>query len=257
MSLLESSARPGYRRSCATPLLLPFSFPATVCLLQTRPPAPISRHLQPISGPKPTNPQVPVRPAPRARRSRSSSPIPLWPRPCPLPPHPPRLLRVPSGPAPSLRPSLHPAHVLSPAPPTPPPPPLPRPDPPSLCPPSQGILNPAQGFLLSLAFYGWTGCSVDFQSPRKEIQWDSMTTSAAERAQPSPGGSREPRESPAGGKVRTGGHTSDEALSLLSEGKGPPPGRRPGRGPRAPRKSFVTRRGGWCGGFCPDVCNLL
>ncbi|XP_047621368.1 G-protein coupled receptor 143 [Phacochoerus africanus] len=81
-----------------------------------------------------------------------------------------------------------------------------------------GILNPAQGFLLSLAFYGWTGCSVDFQSPRKEIQWDSMTTSAAERAQPSPGGSREPRESPARGKVRTGGHTSDEALSLLSEG---------------------------------------
>uniref|UniRef100_A0A8C3YD86 G-protein coupled receptor 143 n=1 Tax=Catagonus wagneri TaxID=51154 RepID=A0A8C3YD86_9CETA len=92
------------------------------------------------------------------------------------------------------------------------------------------------------------------KSPRKEIQWESMTTSAAERAQLSPGGSREPRESPAGGKVRAGGHTSDETLSLLSEGKGPPPGRRPGRGPRAPRKSFVARRGGWCGGLRPDRC---
>ncbi|XP_073655511.1 G-protein coupled receptor 143-like isoform X3 [Tursiops truncatus] len=82
-----------------------------------------------------------------------------------------------------------------------------------------GILNPAQGFLLSLAFYGWTGCRPAFQAPRKEIQWESMSTSAAERSPPSLRGSREPRESPAARKEgRAGGHTSDEAVSLLSEG---------------------------------------
>ncbi|XP_068389050.1 G-protein coupled receptor 143 [Eschrichtius robustus] len=82
-----------------------------------------------------------------------------------------------------------------------------------------GILNPAQGFLLSLAFHGWTGCRPAFRAPRKEIQWESMSTSAAERGPPSPKGSREARESRAAGKeVRAGGHTSDEALSLLSEG---------------------------------------
>nr|KAF6394673.1 G protein-coupled receptor 143 [Rousettus aegyptiacus] len=81
-----------------------------------------------------------------------------------------------------------------------------------------GILNPAQGFLLSLAFYGWTGCSLDFQAPRKEIQWESMT-SATERPFPTPEGSCVPRDSPAARKaLRVGSHTSDEALSLLSEG---------------------------------------
>ncbi|XP_045239167.1 G-protein coupled receptor 143 isoform X2 [Macaca fascicularis] len=82
-----------------------------------------------------------------------------------------------------------------------------------------GILNPAQGFLLSLAFYGWTGCSLGFQSPRKEIQWESLTTSAADGAHPSPLDSRVPQENPASKKVsRVGGQTSDEALSMLSEG---------------------------------------
>ncbi|XP_011384271.2 G-protein coupled receptor 143 [Pteropus vampyrus] len=81
-----------------------------------------------------------------------------------------------------------------------------------------GILNPAQGFLLSLAFYGWTGCSLDFQATRKEIQWDSMT-SATERPFPTPEGSCVPRDSPTSRKApRVGGHTSDEALSMLSEG---------------------------------------
>ncbi|XP_048963666.1 G-protein coupled receptor 143 isoform X3 [Canis lupus dingo] len=79
-----------------------------------------------------------------------------------------------------------------------------------------GILNPAQGFLLSLAFYGWTGCSLDSQCPRKEIQWESVTTSAAEQTSLSPEGSR---KCPPSGKVaRVGGHNSDEALSMLSEG---------------------------------------
>uniref|UniRef100_A0A452V093 G-protein coupled receptor 143 n=1 Tax=Ursus maritimus TaxID=29073 RepID=A0A452V093_URSMA len=83
-----------------------------------------------------------------------------------------------------------------------------------------GILNPAQGFLLSLALYGWTGCSLEFQSPRKEIQWESVATSATERTGLSPEGSCVPREHPTCGKVgRAGGHTSDEALSMLSEGK--------------------------------------
>ncbi|XP_026906418.1 G-protein coupled receptor 143 isoform X1 [Acinonyx jubatus] len=81
------------------------------------------------------------------------------------------------------------------------------------------ILNPAQGFLLSLAFYGWTGCSLEFQSPRKEIQWESMATSAAEQPYLSPDGSSAPGESLTPRKVlRLGGHVSDEALSLLSEG---------------------------------------
>nr|ACJ61277.1 G-protein coupled receptor 143 variant 5 [Bos taurus]ACJ61278.1 G-protein coupled receptor 143 variant 6 [Bos taurus] len=84
-----------------------------------------------------------------------------------------------------------------------------------------GILNPAQGFLLSLAFYGWTGCRLTLPGPSKEIQWDSMTTSATEGAPPSPGGPQEPGEGPAPKKELPGGtHTSDEALSLLSEGSG-------------------------------------
>ncbi|XP_062939867.1 G-protein coupled receptor 143-like [Cynocephalus volans] len=81
-----------------------------------------------------------------------------------------------------------------------------------------GILNPAQGFLLSLAFYGWTGCSLDFQAPRKEIQWESMTTSVAEGTYPSPVGSCVPSENTTSRMARVSGHTSDEALSMLSEG---------------------------------------
>ncbi|XP_043315455.1 G-protein coupled receptor 143 isoform X1 [Cervus canadensis] len=82
-----------------------------------------------------------------------------------------------------------------------------------------GILNPAQGFLLSLAFYGWTGCRLTLPGPSREIPWDSMTTSATEGAPPSPGGPHKPGESPTPKKELPGGaHTSDEALSLLSEG---------------------------------------
>uniref|UniRef100_A0A673VST3 G protein-coupled receptor 143 n=1 Tax=Suricata suricatta TaxID=37032 RepID=A0A673VST3_SURSU len=85
---------------------------------------------------------------------------------------------------------------------------------------SQGILNPAQGFLLSLAFYGWTGCSLELQSPKKEIQWESLGTSAAEQTSVSPDGPGVPRESPTSRTaVRVGGQASDEALSLLSEGE--------------------------------------
>lgn len=87
------------------------------------------------------------------------------------------------------------------------------------------MLNPVQGFLLSLAFYGWTGCSLGFRSARKEIQWESITASVAEGAYPSAVGSRVPCANPASGKVVcVGGYTSDEALSMLSAGKTPWPG---------------------------------
>ncbi|XP_060039088.1 G-protein coupled receptor 143 isoform X2 [Erinaceus europaeus] len=74
-------------------------------------------------------------------------------------------------------------------------------------------LNPVQGFLLALALYGWAGCSRDAQPTGKEIQWESLTTSATERAFPSPdGGGLAPR------KVTRGPmDTYDEALSMLSE----------------------------------------
>uniref|UniRef100_M3XTM5 G-protein coupled receptor 143 n=2 Tax=Mustela putorius furo TaxID=9669 RepID=M3XTM5_MUSPF len=107
-----------------------------------------------------------------------------------------------------------------------------------------GILNPAQGFLLSLAFYGWTGCSLEFRSPRKEIQWESVATSAGERTGLSPEGSHVPCEHPTCRKAAgVGGHTSDEALSMLSEGK-PCMSRRLHRGvPGPPWKSCVQRGG--------------
>ncbi|XP_071069289.1 G-protein coupled receptor 143 [Dasypus novemcinctus] len=80
-----------------------------------------------------------------------------------------------------------------------------------------GILNPAQGFLLSLAFHGWTGCGPASPSPRKEVQWEPGTTSAAEPA--SHAGESAPRARGAPRKSAPGcRHLSDEALSLLSEG---------------------------------------
>nr|XP_012637908.1 G-protein coupled receptor 143 isoform X1 [Microcebus murinus] len=107
-----------------------------------------------------------------------------------------------------------------------------------------GMLNPAQGFLLSLAFYGWVGCSLEFQSPRKEIQWESLTTSAAEGAHPAPRGSHEPHETPDSRKVlRLGGQTSDEALSMLSEGNTHLPGPH-----SCPCKSFTKQQVAQCGG---------
>lgn len=107
--------------------------------------------------------------------------------------------------------------------------------------PPQGVLNPAQGFLLSLAFYGWTGCRLDFQPRRKEIQWEPVTSSAA----------CAPRGSPASRKAaRAGGHTSDEALSMLSGGKAAEAGEP--RGPGLPREPF-SKPGDWGGGALPDI----
>lgn len=68
-----------------------------------------------------------------------------------------------------------------------------------------------------------------------------MSTSAAEQSPPSLRGSREPRESPTAGKeVRAGGHTSDEAVSLLSEGKSPSAEAGGRRGPWLPWKCFIN-----------------
>ncbi|XP_006835764.1 PREDICTED: G-protein coupled receptor 143 [Chrysochloris asiatica] len=75
-----------------------------------------------------------------------------------------------------------------------------------------GTLNPAQGFLLSLAFYGWRGCSLDLRSPKKELQWDSLTTTEAQRVCDSPAGSRGPCYGQGTGKT-----VSYEPLSLMSE----------------------------------------
>ncbi|XP_054437149.1 G-protein coupled receptor 143 [Pteronotus mesoamericanus] len=81
------------------------------------------------------------------------------------------------------------------------------------------MLNPAQGFLLSLAFYGWTGCSLAWRSRRKEVQWEPMIPSTTEQPFPTHEGSCVRRDNPAPRKVaRVNGHTSDEAPSMLSEG---------------------------------------
>ncbi|XP_048389159.1 G-protein coupled receptor 143 [Stegostoma tigrinum] len=42
---------------------------------------------------------------------------------------------------------------------------------------TMSILNPMQGFLSTLAFYGWTGWDFDFRFQKNEIQWEFPTTS--------------------------------------------------------------------------------
>ncbi|XP_069061244.1 G-protein coupled receptor 143 isoform X1 [Pleurodeles waltl] len=85
-----------------------------------------------------------------------------------------------------------------------------------------GILNPMQGFLFTLAFYGWTGVHVDLNFRKKEIQWESMSTSTAqENGFISPVGSslnypgyiQNPRKTAELGN----GQQTDEAVSMLSE----------------------------------------
>ncbi|XP_049622781.1 G-protein coupled receptor 143 [Suncus etruscus] len=72
-----------------------------------------------------------------------------------------------------------------------------------------GILNPAHGFLLSLAIHGRGGCSLHWPALRKDVPWVSLTTE----------GSSAPQDGlPPPKLVPGGGHTSDEALSLLTEG---------------------------------------
>ncbi|KAM4797390.1 G-protein coupled receptor 143 [Rhinophrynus dorsalis] len=85
-----------------------------------------------------------------------------------------------------------------------------------------GILNPMQGFLFTLAFYGWTGCDVDFRFRQKEIAWERISSSnAVETAHNGPIGSflSYPGYIQNQNKTEIGNsQQTDEALSMLSEG---------------------------------------
>nr|XP_033804251.1 G-protein coupled receptor 143 [Geotrypetes seraphini] len=85
-----------------------------------------------------------------------------------------------------------------------------------------GILNPMQGFLFTLAFYGWTGCDVDLNLWRSESPYESISTSASpENIYTSPNESslnypsymQDAKKAEIGNSQQT-----DEALSILSEG---------------------------------------
>ncbi|XP_063300348.1 G-protein coupled receptor 143 [Pelobates fuscus] len=85
-----------------------------------------------------------------------------------------------------------------------------------------GILNPMQGFLFTLAFYGWTGCHIDFKFNQKEIVWEPISTSTV--GEPThnghitsflnyPGYIQNPNKTDL-----ENSHQTDEALGMLSEG---------------------------------------
>ncbi|XP_073523422.1 G-protein coupled receptor 143 [Phyllobates terribilis] len=85
-----------------------------------------------------------------------------------------------------------------------------------------GILNPMQGFLFTLAFYGWTGWSISFRGQQKEIPWEPLTSSSAVESTRNgvmgsflnyPGYIQDPNKAELGNS-----HQTDEALSMLSEG---------------------------------------
>lgn len=88
----------------------------------------------------------------------------------------------------------------------------------------QGILNPMQAFLNTLAFHGWTGFDIDFSlQQRRELVWDSVSTSAANMTSHNPvvgttllyqSHVQESQKNMMG----NGQHHSD-AISVLSEGK--------------------------------------
>lgn len=90
----------------------------------------------------------------------------------------------------------------------------------------QGILNPMQAFLNTLAFHGWTGCDVDLSlQRRRELAWDSMSTSVPNAAGHNPiVGSAVLYQSHVQesqkNKIGNGQHHSD-AISVLSEGNWP------------------------------------
>ncbi|XP_048350342.1 G-protein coupled receptor 143 [Sphaerodactylus townsendi] len=84
-----------------------------------------------------------------------------------------------------------------------------------------GVLNPMQGFLLTLVFYGWTGWKVDLPWRKSEIPWESLSTSnAAENAYALPGGNSVNFHD---SKIATvaPNHQTDETLNILSEGNLP------------------------------------
>ncbi|XP_020642378.2 G-protein coupled receptor 143 [Pogona vitticeps] len=81
-----------------------------------------------------------------------------------------------------------------------------------------GVLNPMQGFLFTLAFYGWTGWKIDLQWRKSEIPWESISTStAADNAYGLPGENSVNFHNSKKTAVPPN-HQTDEALSMLSEG---------------------------------------
>ncbi|MEE6513224.1 hypothetical protein FKM82_020772 [Ascaphus truei] len=87
-----------------------------------------------------------------------------------------------------------------------------------------GILNPMQGFLFTLAFYGWTGCNFDLKFRQKEIAWEPISTStSAENAFTAPTGSflNYPGYIQNSNKTEMGNsQQTDDGLSMISEGNG-------------------------------------
>lgn len=88
----------------------------------------------------------------------------------------------------------------------------------------QGILNPMQAFLNTLAFHGWTGFDVDLSlRRRRELAWNSASTSVPNAAGHHPivdstllyqGHVQEAKKNTMGN-----GHHHSDAISVLSEGK--------------------------------------
>nr|XP_009303291.1 G-protein coupled receptor 143 [Danio rerio] len=84
-----------------------------------------------------------------------------------------------------------------------------------------GILNPMQGFLNTLAFHGWTGLDLDFsRQRRRELPWDSASTSLAGGFTPAVGSSliyqshvQEIKKN----LSANGGQQPSDAISVLSE----------------------------------------
>uniref|UniRef100_A0A8D2PRE9 G-protein coupled receptor 143 n=1 Tax=Zosterops lateralis melanops TaxID=1220523 RepID=A0A8D2PRE9_ZOSLA len=81
-----------------------------------------------------------------------------------------------------------------------------------------GVLNPMQGFLFTLAFYGWTGWRVDLKWRKREIPWESLSSSTAgENAYPAPVNYQSNIHDSK--KISTtDSQQTDEAISMLSEG---------------------------------------
>nr|XP_006120261.1 G-protein coupled receptor 143 isoform X2 [Pelodiscus sinensis] len=84
-----------------------------------------------------------------------------------------------------------------------------------------GVLNPMQGFLFTLAFYGWTGWKVNLKWQEREIPWESMSTSAvADNGYPSPVGSSVNYQNSSHDSKKitlASSQQTDEAVSMLSE----------------------------------------
>lgn len=75
-----------------------------------------------------------------------------------------------------------------------------------------------QGFLFTLAFYGWTGWKVDLPWRKSEIPWESLSTSnAADNAYALPGGNSVNFHDSKKATVAPN-HQTEETLSMLTEG---------------------------------------